>query len=140
MIEDLKLRNAIIIQRLKELCPGALITKNLDKDYQIALESEKEHKGLNLFIQSQKETVYISKQPGERKKLIDSKLKITEVAKYYGLKVRRNKCICPFHKDTDPSLSLNDDKNVFYCFGCKATGDIIEFIRRMEDGQKTSRE
>lgn len=81
----------------------------------------------------------ISKERGMARKLIDSKLKISEVAVKYGIKLEKNnKIICPFHDDTDPSLSLNDDMNVFFCFGCHATGDIIEFIGRLEDGKKRS--
>lgn len=64
---------------------------------------------------------------------IDKKLKISEVAIKYGLKVKNKKIICPFHKDTDPSLSIDDNLNVFYCFGCNVKGDIIEFIRRLEE-------
>lgn len=36
---------------------------------------------------------------------------------------------CPFHKDdTEPSLSFNKRKGVFYCFGCNVSGDIINFV------------
>jgi len=71
---------------------------------------------------------------GKLRRVIDSNLKITEVAKYYGLKLYKgNKIICPFHNDTDPSLSLSDNKNVFFCFGCRASGDIIEFVKRLEE-------
>ncbi len=76
----------------------------------------------------------------EKKKSIDpslesikGKITIGKVAEKYGLKVKKNMTICPFHKDTVPSLSLSDEKNVFNCFGCKAKGDIITFIRMMED-------
>lgn len=45
--------------------------------------------------------------------------------------------ICPFHVDKDPSLSFDNQKNVFNCFGCGAKGDIVEFKRRLlEDGVK----
>jgi len=70
---------------------------------------------------------------GEIRKFIDSKLRISDVAKEYGLVVKKNKAICPFHKDTDPSISFSDEKNVFFCFGCHAKGDIVEFIRKMEE-------
>ena len=81
----------------------------------------------------------LSKVRGRARELIDSKLKISEVAIKYGIKLEKNnKIICPFHDDTDPSLSLNDDINVFFCFGCHATGDIINFIGRLEDGKKRS--
>lgn len=60
-------------------------------------------------------------------------IKISQLASdKYGLEIKKNKAICPFHEDTDPSLSFNDDRGSFYCFGCHAKGDIVEFIRKME--------
>jgi len=80
------------------------------------------------------EIILIKKDRGKVRKIIDSKLKISEVIKFYGLKIHKgNKIICPFHNDTDPSLSFSDDKNCFYCFGCNAKGDIIELVRRLEE-------
>ena len=73
------------------------------------------------------------KQKGVLRRIIDKKLQITKVAQKYGLKVKGTKAVCPFHTDKDPSLSFNDDMNVFYCFGCGKSGDIIEFIRSMEE-------
>ena len=71
---------------------------------------------------------------------IKQNLKITQVAKYYGLKVIKNKCVCPFHADTQPSLSFYDKTNTFFCFGCRTKGDLITFIQKMgemkEDGEK----
>lgn len=37
--------------------------------------------------------------------------------------------LCPFHEDRSPSFTVNPDKQVFYCYGCHAHGDVIEFIR-----------
>jgi hypothetical protein len=36
--------------------------------------------------------------------------------------------LCPFHDDTNPSLSINPDENLFQCFGCGAAGDVIRFV------------
>ncbi len=36
---------------------------------------------------------------------------------------------CPFHQETKPSFSVNPDRGFFYCFGCQAAGDVIEFYR-----------
>ena len=40
---------------------------------------------------------------------------------------------CPFHEDDKPSLQVNVEKDFFYCYGCGAKGDAIEFIRRIEN-------
>lgn len=37
------------------------------------------------------------------------------------------KAVCPFHSDSDPSLSINDDSGLFQCFGCKKSGDAFTF-------------
>ena len=36
--------------------------------------------------------------------------------------------LCPFHDDTDPSLSVNPTNNLWKCFGCGAGGDVIRFV------------
>jgi len=46
------------------------------------------------------------------------------------------RAICPFHLDTDPSFSINADKQVYYCFGCKRGGNVITFIRDIENISK----
>ena len=52
------------------------------------------------------------------------------VAEHYGIEVKRGGMAkCPFHPDQSPSLKLNDD--YYYCFGCGATGDAIDFVARL---------
>ena len=43
------------------------------------------------------------------------------------------KSSCPFHKETDASFTVSPDKQIFYCFGCHATGDVIAFMARVEN-------
>lgn len=51
-------------------------------------------------------------------------------AERYGLPVRQGNMICcPFHDDRTPSTKLNED--YFYCFGCGATGDVIDLAARL---------
>lgn len=69
----------------------------------------------------------------ENNKLLEEGVKITEIAEKYGLKVKRNKCPCPFHADKDPSLTFSDAKGVFHCFGCNESGNILMFIKKMEE-------
>ena len=53
-----------------------------------------------------------------------------QAAETYGLKVSRNgMACCPFHKDRHPSMKLN--KDYFFCFGCGASGDVIDFTARL---------
>ncbi len=40
--------------------------------------------------------------------------------------------LCPFHGEKSPSFSVNQDKGVFYCFGCQAKGDVISFVRDID--------
>ena len=39
--------------------------------------------------------------------------------------------LCPLHGDTDPSFGYSYERDVFYCFGCGASGDIIELFGRL---------
>ena len=55
---------------------------------------------------------------------------VKEAAERYGLSVTRHGMArCPFHEDHSPSLKLNED--YYYCFGCHATGDVIDFTSRL---------
>jgi DNA primase catalytic core len=40
--------------------------------------------------------------------------------------------LCPFHEDTNPSLSVNTQKNLWQCFSCGTGGDIIRFVELMD--------
>ena len=55
---------------------------------------------------------------------------LRQAAEHYGLTVSRNgMTCCPFHKDRHPSMKLN--KDYFFCFGCGASGDVIDFTARL---------
>ena len=55
---------------------------------------------------------------------------LRQAAENYGLELRRNgMTCCPFHEDRHPSLKLNED--YFFCFGCGASGDVIDFTARL---------
>ncbi len=41
--------------------------------------------------------------------------------------------ICPFHMDSNPSLSVDINEGLWYCFGCNKGGDIFNFIMEYED-------
>ena len=61
---------------------------------------------------------------------VKSAVTVKQAAEHYGCKVNRGDMICcPFHDDRHPSMKLNRD--YFYCFGCGATGDVIDFVARL---------
>ena len=63
---------------------------------------------------------------------IKAAVTVRQAAEHYGLKVSRNNMVCcPFHDDRIPSMKLNED--YFYCFGCVAKGDVIDFVARLYD-------
>ena len=40
--------------------------------------------------------------------------------------------VCPFHDDTNPSMSVSRDKQIYTCFSCGATGNVFTFIMNYE--------
>ena len=73
--------------------------------------------------------------------LVKQNICVPDAAKHYGLQVNRNgMCSCPFHvvatksmtlrgPHFHPSMKLNE--RYFYCFGCGATGDVIDLVARL---------
>ena len=39
---------------------------------------------------------------------------------------------CPFHNEKTPSFSVSEEEGLFYCFGCKESGDVISFVQKIE--------
>ena len=63
---------------------------------------------------------------------IKAAISVKQAAEHYGLKANRNgMACCPFHNDRYPSLKLNE--KYFFCFGCGAKGDVIDFVARLFD-------
>ena len=63
---------------------------------------------------------------------IKAAISVKQAAEHYGLKVNRNgMACCPFHNDRHPSLKLNEE--YFFCFGCGAKGDVIDFVAKLFD-------
>jgi DNA primase len=59
---------------------------------------------------------------------------IEEVVASHGVELRPSGSHltgrCPFHQDEHPSLVVYPESRSFYCFGCGAGGDVIDFVRR----------
>jgi len=52
------------------------------------------------------------------------------ISGYVELRKRGKELIgcCPFHGEKSPSFKVNENKQMFYCFGCGAGGDVVDFI------------
>lgn len=48
-------------------------------------------------------------------------------------KGRRFWACCPFHNEKTPSFSIDAEDGIYYCFGCKESGDVIKFVEKMEN-------
>ncbi len=62
---------------------------------------------------------------------VRSKINILDVAgQYVTLKRAGNyfKANCPFHSEKTASFTVSPGREIFYCFGCHCSGDVIAFI------------
>lgn len=58
--------------------------------------------------------------------VISGYVKLTKKgSSYFGL--------CPFHNEKSPSFSVSRDKQMYYCFGCGAGGNVFTFIMEYEN-------
>ena len=67
---------------------------------------------------------------------IKTKIQILDViSEYTSLKRAGNywKGQCPFHSEKTASFTVSPHKEIFYCFGCHAGGDVITFISKIEN-------
>src|SRR5258708_36219242 len=53
------------------------------------------------------------------------KLKKAGAQNYSGL--------CPFHAEKTPSFSVHATRQFYHCFGCGASGDVFDFIKKVEN-------
>ena len=61
---------------------------------------------------------------------VKSVITVRQVGEMYGMEPdRRSMVCCPFHSDNTPSMKLND--TYYYCFGCGATGDVIDLTAKL---------
>lgn len=56
------------------------------------------------------------------------------ISKYVDLKKSGSEysACCPFHQERTPSFTVKPDKQFYYCFGCGASGDAVDFVQQFE--------
>ena len=68
-------------------------------------------------------------------KILDHSDIVAVISDYIHLEKKGNdyKGICPFHNDSNPSLSVSPSKKVFKCFSCNTAGNVIQFVQKYEN-------
>ena len=67
---------------------------------------------------------------------IRSKANIVDVIGKYIPLTQKGKnyfCVCPFHDDHSPSMSVSYDKQIYKCFSCGASGNVFTFVQNYEN-------
>ncbi len=73
--------------------------------------------------------------PNEQINEIRNSVNIVDLVSQYIPLTKKGKNyfgVCPFHEDSDPSLSVSPEKQIFSCFSCHTSGNIFKFIMEYE--------
>ncbi|MBE9528746.1 MAG: DNA primase [Proteobacteria bacterium] len=73
--------------------------------------------------------------PNEKIDEIRARASIVQVvSEYMALKKQGSGYVglCPFHSEKTPSFSVNEQKEIYYCFGCNEGGNVISFVMKKE--------
>lgn len=66
-------------------------------------------------------------------KEVKDNVNIVDVIREFGIDLNsQHKALCPFHKEDTPSFSVNEKEQYFKCFGCGASGDVIDFVSKIK--------
>ena len=59
---------------------------------------------------------------------------VSLISEYVALKKRGRNHVarCPFHTEKTPSFNVNEEKQIFHCFGCGVGGDVFKFVMQIE--------
>lgn len=74
--------------------------------------------------------------PNDEIDLIRSKANIVDIIGNYLALTKKGKnfaCVCPFHDDHAPSMSISVEKQIYKCFSCNAAGNVFTFIQNYEN-------
>lgn len=77
------------------------------------------------------------KQLSQKKRNKKSGEELAKVLWYYNLIPNtitlKQKIVCPFHDDMNPSMVIDLEEGSFYCFGCGLSGDALAFVKLIEN-------
>lgn len=64
--------------------------------------------------------------------IIKEKVSIIDILSKYSIKVVNGFICCPIHNEETPSCKIYEKTNTFHCFGCGASGDVVNFVALVE--------
>ena len=68
---------------------------------------------------------------------IKSQANIVDIVRSYDINlVQKGKNyfgVCPFHEDHSPSMSVSEEKQIYKCFSCGASGNVFTFVSEYEN-------
>lgn len=77
-------------------------------------------------------------------KAVKAALDFPAVLSHYGLEMvgtePQVRVKCPFHDDHKPTCNINTERNIFNCFACHSSGNILDFVVMMEQGDPDDKE
>jgi hypothetical protein len=109
--------------------------KNQGCDWDLKMKSIDDEERQREILQKKLEflsKVYETNSPFKQQ--VEKVLTFEKVFDWYGVKYRGTMACCPFHNDTAYSLSFNNEKKLFHCFGtgCGVKGKILTLIKYLE--------
>ena len=67
---------------------------------------------------------------------VSSRCDIVDLVSSYINELRKQgatyKCCCPFHNEKTPSFTVNQERQIYHCFGCGANGDVFSFVQEYD--------
>lgn len=68
---------------------------------------------------------------------IRAQANIADIISSYNIDIEKKgkdyKCICPFHDDHSPSMSISESRQIFKCFVCGVGGNVFSFVEKFEN-------
>jgi DNA primase len=77
--------------------------------------------------------------PAAYARTLQDKVPISQIVGHYtelkstGGNSNNYQCVCPFHDDTNPSMGVSDDKGLYHCFSCGVGGNVIKFVKEIDE-------
>lgn len=112
---------------------GTLNNQGMDNNIYFELFSKKKKNTTKYQIINKNKKLFGDRLIQNKRDLILNNLPFEKVFDKYKIEYKGKMALCPFHADSNMSLSFSNEKGLFNCFGCYVKGDIITLIKLLEE-------